>query len=150
MKKRIYILFYAFIIQSSFALEIERKIYTPNDNTYEFPPIKSRISFNITFNLSKITEHRRRIFNAYNPSRWGNYTDRNTKRNRKTKNSHATKIGGYKPKSKFNGFGKRKGSSKKIKRKNNCSYGNHNTCYKNKCFCTRNQPGVLRPVYGSR
>ena len=103
------LLLFVFMIQSSFALEIERKIYTPNNNTYEFPSIKSRISFNITFNLSKIAEHRRRIFNAYNPSRWGYYTDRNTKRNRKTKNSQATKIGGYKPKSKFNGFGKSKG-----------------------------------------
>ena len=64
------LLLFVFMIQSSFALEIERKIYTPNNNTYEFPHIKSRISFNITFNLSKITEHRRRIFNAYNPSRW--------------------------------------------------------------------------------
>ena len=139
------LLLFVFMIQSSFALEIERKIYTPNNNIYEIPTIKQRKLFNITFNLSKPPI---KIFNTYNPSRWEYYTDRNIKRNRETKNSQASKVGkAYEPKFKFNDFGKSKSSGEKIERKKKCSYGKHIICYKNKCFCIRNSPRPSKPLY---
>ena len=48
------VLSFAFIIQSSFALEIERKIYKPNNNTLEYLPIKPGRIYNITFNRTKM------------------------------------------------------------------------------------------------
>ena len=49
------LLLFVFIIQSSFALEIERKTYNPNNKTYEFQPIKPIRKYNITFNKTKMT-----------------------------------------------------------------------------------------------
>ena len=50
------LLLFVFIIQSSFALENERKTYNPNNKTYEFQPIKPIRKYNITFNKTKMTK----------------------------------------------------------------------------------------------
>ena len=122
-----------FMVQSSFALEIERKIYKPNNNTYEIPYVKPRKSFNLTFNSSKITEHPRRIFNAYKPSRWGYYTDRNTKR--KKKNCQKMKCNkGYEPIYNKQRFGKSQCSCVKEKI---CSYNTRKSCDRNGCKCKK-------------
>ena len=58
------LLLFVFIIQSSFALEIERKTYNPNNKTYEFQPIKPIRKYNITFNKTKMVSPLRKIFNS--------------------------------------------------------------------------------------
>ena len=120
------------MLQSSFALETERKVYKPNNNTYEIPYVKPRKSFNITFNSSKITEHPRRIFNSYNPSRWGYYTDRNTNRNRK-KYKKIKCDKGYEP------ICINIKNSDEIQcsceKERICPYRKKRICYKNRCKC---------------
>ena len=123
-----------FMVQSSFALEFERKIYKPNNNTYEIPYVKPRKLFNITFNSSKIIEPPRRIFNAYNPFRRGYYTDRN--RYRKKKICQKMKCNkGYEPISNKNRFGKSQCSCEKEKR---CPFNTHKSCDGNGCKCISN------------
>ena len=58
------LLLFVFMIQSSFALEIERKTYNPNNKTYEFQPIKPIRKYNITFNKTKMVSPLRKIFNS--------------------------------------------------------------------------------------
>jgi len=122
------LLLFAFMIQSSLALETERKSQKLINNTYEFSTIKPRGLFNTTFNKSKIAEPPRIIFNPYSPKRWGYYIDRNKNRNRNKASENSKTItcnNGYKFKCKNN---KHVCSCK-------CSYKEHLTCYKKICFC---------------